>query len=87
MSFKIGQKVIILKKSVGTSLKNCDYHRQQQNGKPVFIVDIREDWSDFNQKGYLYTLNVNKNSPFGSHYIKGDFILDVPSIIEVDDED
>lgn len=87
MSFKIGQKVIIRKKSVGISLGNCNHYKEQQNGKPVFIVDIRGDWSDFNEKGFLYVLNVNKNSPYGSNYIKEDFILDVPSIIEVDDED
>jgi hypothetical protein len=85
MSFKIGQKVIIRKKSAGVPLQQCPHYIQQQNGKPVFIVNIRGDWSDFNQKGNLYTLSVNESSRFGSHYIKGDFILDVPTIIEIDD--
>lgn len=84
MSFKIGQRVRIIKKSVGISLEKCNHHREQQHGNPVFIVNIEKDWQDFD---VLYTLNVNKNSPCGSRYIEGDFILDVPSIIEVDDED
>jgi hypothetical protein len=86
MNFKIGQRVRIIKKSVGVSIMKChNYKMQQENGTPIYIVDIEGTWSGFNEKGYLYILSSYKEGNKGSYYIKGDFILVVPSIIEVDE--
>jgi hypothetical protein len=81
MNFKEGQKVRILKKSVGVSYKNsrvCDSCRK--NG---FVTYSEKFVDNYYGTGHFHTLI--DDCGYTADFIDGDFILLLPTFIEVDE--
>jgi hypothetical protein len=80
MKFNRGQKVRILKKSVGVSYENSRVCQSCRENGYVTYIGMEED--NYYDTTHFHTLSDGDHT---ADFLDGDFVAVLPSIIEVDE--